>query len=243
MAIKNCSSKLIDFNIKHPLSARLMLAAVIFSLSLTTVFAAELKTTKEKFSYTIGHNIGQGFKREGISIDSKILMEAINDVLKDKKPRMSSQEMQKAIQEFQKLTVAKREEKGKQAKKAGDAFLAANKSKKGVKTLPSGVQYKVITAAKPNAKKPKVSDTIVAHYKGTLINGTVFDSSYQRNQPATFGVTKVIKGWQEILPMMSIGSKWQVFIPSELAYGSHGQGATIGPGEALIFDIELIEIK
>ena len=223
MTKKNCIS-----NPKNPNSPTLfalsfLLSLVLLGYSMTAVFAADLKTDKDKFSYTIGHNVGQGFKRENIDIDTKILMEAINDVLKGKKSQLSPQEMQKSIKAFQDKSVAKREQKGKQAKKDGEAYLAKNKSKKGVTTLPSGLQYKVITAGKTDAKKPKKTDKIVAHYKGTLINGKVFDSSYKRNQPATFGISNVIKGWQEALPLMSVGSKWQVFIPSELAYGSHGR--------------------
>ena len=120
-------------------------------------------------------------------------------------------------------------------------FLAENKSKDGITTLPSGVQYKVVMEGK--GKKPTAKDSVVAHYRGALIDGTEFDSSYSRGEPATFPVTGVIPGWQEILPMMPVGSKWQVFIPSELAYGTRGAGANIGPNETLVFDIELLEIK
>ena len=124
---------------------------------------------------------------------------------------------------------------------AGQAYLEANKKKEGVVTLPSGLQYKIITEGK--GKQPKSTDTVVAHYRGTLINGTEFDSSYKRNEPATFPVAGVIKGWQEALPLMKEGAKWQVYIPAELAYGPRGAGDVIGPNEVLVFDIELLSVK
>ena len=124
---------------------------------------------------------------------------------------------------------------------AGQAFLEANKKKEGVVTLPSGLQYKIITEG--TGKQPKSTDTVVAHYRGTLINGTEFDSSYKRNEPATFPVAGVIKGWQEVLPLMKEGAKWQVYIPAELAYGPRGAGDIIGPNEVLVFDIELLSVK
>ena len=155
--------------------------------------------------------------------------------------QVSMEEMQAAVMEMQKSQQAARQAKGEKAKKAGEDFLAANKKKKGVQTLKNGIQYKVIKKGK--GAKPKASDSVVAHYKGTLIDGTEFDSSYKRGQPATFGVGQVIQGWQEVLPLMAAGSKWQVFIPSDLAYGPRGAGPNIGPNETLVFDIELLEVK
>jgi len=151
------------------------------------------------------------------------------------------EEMQAAVMETQQAQQAARQAGGDKAKKAGEKFLAENKKKKGVKTLKSGIQYKVIKEGK--GAKPTAADSVVAHYKGTLVDGTEFDSSYKRGEPATFGVGQVIKGWQEVLPLMAAGSKWQVFIPSDLAYGEHGAGGSIGPNETLIFDIELLEVK
>jgi len=151
------------------------------------------------------------------------------------------EDMQAAVLELQKQQQAERQVRGEKAKKEGDAYLAKNKKQKGVVELPSGVQYKVIIEGK--GEKPKPTDTIVAHYKGTLIDGTEFDSSYKRGQPATFAVNQVIPGWQEILPMMPTGSKWQVVIPADKAYGARGAGANIGPNETLIFEVELLEIK
>jgi FKBP-type peptidyl-prolyl cis-trans isomerase FklB len=149
--------------------------------------------------------------------------------------------MQAAFQAQQKKDMEKQAAVAKKNLDAGQAFLEANKKKEGVVTLPSGLQYKVVTEGK--GKQPKSTDTVVAHYRGTLINGTEFDSSYQRNEPATFPVGGVIKGWQEALPLMKEGAKWQVYIPSDLAYGPRGAGGDIGPNEVLIFDIELLSVK
>ncbi|WP_455376532.1 FKBP-type peptidyl-prolyl cis-trans isomerase [Kaarinaea lacus] len=203
--------------------------------------AADLKTTKEKYSYAIGFQIGNGLKKDNVDVDVEALKQGVKDVLSGAKTKVSMEEMQAAVLEMQKAQQAAREVEGEKAKKAGADFLAANKKKKGVKTLKSGIQYKVIKEGK--GSKPTASDSVVAHYKGTLIDGTEFDSSYKRGQPATFGVGQVIKGWQEILPLMPSGSTWQVFIPSDLAYGPRGAGPNIGPNETLVFDIELLEVK
>lgn len=227
-------------NIKTKLAAAIYASILIVA---TPAFSADKLTTDEqKFSYAIGFQIGQNLKSQGLDkVDIKALSLAISDVLKDQKLKLSMDEMQQAFQSMQKKMLADRDAKGEKAKVAGEKFLAENKSKPGIKTLDNGIQYKVISEGKGD--KPKATDTVVAHYRGTLINGTEFDSSYKRGEPATFPLTGVIKGWQEVLPMMAIGSKWQVFIPSELAYGARGAGANIGPNETLIFDIELVEIK
>ncbi len=208
-----------------------------------TTFAADTKpsTEKEKFSYTIGFQIGQGFKRDNLDIDTKSMSQAIMDVMKNKAPQLTQDEMRAAMEGAQKKLTAARKVKADKSKAAGDKFLADNGKKDGVITRKSGLQYKVISTGK--GKQPKATDSITAHYKGTLINGTVFDSSYARGEPATFNVGQVINGWKEILPLMKEGDKWQVFIPSNLAYGERGQGGTIGPNEALIFDIELIKVN
>jgi len=156
-------------------------------------------------------------------------------------PQLSPDEMRSAMEGAQKKLAAARKIKADKAKSTGDKFLAKNSKKDGIITRESGLQYKVISTGK--GKQPKATDSITAHYKGSLINGTVFDSSYKRGEPATFNVSQVINGWKEILPLMKEGDKWQVFIPSDLAYGERGQGATIGPNEALIFDIELIKVN
>jgi FKBP-type peptidyl-prolyl cis-trans isomerase FklB len=203
--------------------------------------AGGLKTDKQKFSYTAGYQIGQNLKRQNLDLDSKTFSQGVQDAITNAKPRLKPEEMQAAVQAQQKKDMDKQAAVAKKNLDAGQAFLEANKKKDGVVTLPSGLQYKVVTEGK--GKQPKSTDTVVAHYRGTLINGTEFDSSYQRNEPATFPVGGVIKGWQEALPLMKEGSKWQVYIPSDLAYGPRGAGAGIGPNEVLVFDIELLSVK
>jgi FKBP-type peptidyl-prolyl cis-trans isomerase FklB len=222
----------------------LLLGLVAISFAVTAYAkepATGLKTDKQKFSYTVGFQLGQNLKRQNLDLDSKIVAEGIQHALTGATPKMSQEEMHASIQAYQKKEQEKVAALAKKNLDASHAFLEANKKKPGVVTLPDGLQYKVITEGK--GKKPKATDTVVANYRGTLINGNEFDSSYKRNKPATFPVEGVIKGWQEVLPLMKEGSKWQVYIPPELAYGEHGAGNAIGPNEALIFDIELISIQ
>ena len=201
-----------------------------------------LKNQKDKISYIIGMDIGTNLKKQSIDIDSNILAKGVKDALAGTKPLLTEQEIQETMMAFQKEMMAKQEEVGKKNKKEGEAFLAENKKKEGVKTLPSGLQYKVIKAG--TGKKPKLSDTVTAHYRGTLIDGTEFDSSYKRGQPATFPVSGgMIPGWTEALQLMEEGAKWQLFIPSNLAYGERGAGSVIGPNATLIFEVELISIQ
>jgi len=225
---------------------KILNCAVLVTIAITAPIVVEAadtpKTEKEKFSYAIGFQVGRSLKRDNITdVDVKSISQAIADVLNDAKLKISTEEMQAAITAQQKKMLAARNAKGEKAKKAGEEFLAKNKKAKGVKTLASGVQYKVIKAGK--GKKLEKTDTFEAHYEGKLLDGTVFDSSYKRDKPASFSLDGVIKGWQEVLPMMKVGDKWQVWIPSELAYGSRGAGNAIGPGETLVFDIELISTK
>lgn len=215
--------------------------AALLALHGASAFAAKPATDKEKFSYALGFQIGQGFKRDGIDVDTKVMSEAIDDVISGKQPQLSMDEMRGAMEAAQQAVLAKRAEMADKAKAAGTAFLAENKKKSDVKTLPSGLQYKVISSGK--GKQPGANATITAHYKGTLLDGRVFDSSYVRGEPATFNINQVIKGWQEILPLMHEGDKWQVYIPAELGYGERGSGNNIGPNETLIFDIELIKVN
>lgn len=206
---------------------------------------AALKTTIEKVSYGIGLNIGKNFKKDGVDVDLSLFMKGLKDALAGSKPLLSEAEIREAMTALQKELQAKQAERAKDAgeknKKVGETFLAENKKKEGVKTTKSGLQYKVIKAG--SGKTPKASDTVVTHYRGTLIDGTVFDNSYDRNEPATFPVGKVIKGWTEALQLMTVGSKWQLFIPSALAYSEEGYEPDIGPNAVLIFEIELIAIK
>jgi FKBP-type peptidyl-prolyl cis-trans isomerase FklB len=193
-----------------------------------------LKNQKDKVSYIIGMNIGNDLKRQSIDISPKILAEGVQQALAGSKPLLTEQEIQETMMAFQKEMMAKQKERG-------DAFLAENKKKEGVKTLPSGLQYKVIKAG--TGKKPKLNDTVMTHYRGTLIDGTEFDSSYKRGQPVSFLVSGVLPGWTEALQLMEEGAKWQLFIPSNLAYGERGAGGIIGPNATLIFEIELVSIQ
>ncbi len=193
-----------------------------------------LKNQKEKVSYIIGMDIGSNLKRQLIDVDPNIFAKGIKDALSGEKPLLTDQEIQETMIAFQKEMMEKQ-------KKRGEAFLAENKNKEGVKTLPSGLQYKVIKAG--TGKKPKLNDTVATNYRGTLIDGTEFDNSYKRGQPANFPVSGVIPGWTEALQLMEEGAKWQLFIPSNLAYGERGAGGAIGPNATLIFEIELISIQ
>jgi FKBP-type peptidyl-prolyl cis-trans isomerase FklB len=206
----------------------------------------ELKTQKEKLSYAIGFDVGNSLKKNELDVDPDIIGKAVKDVLSGGKPLMDEQEVRTTLVTVQKELQAKQQERakaqGEKNKKEGEAFLAKNKSAEGVKALPSGLQYKVLSEGK--GKSPKASDTVSVHYRGTLIDGTEFDSSYKRGQPATFSVNGVIKGWTEALQLMKEGSKWQLFIPANLAYGENGtQGGPIGPNAVLIFEVELISVK
>lgn len=205
----------------------------------------ELKTQKEKASYAIGLDIGNSLKKSNLEIDNASLNKGIKDALSGGKPLMTEQEMKETITALQKDMQAKQQAQAKVAgeknKKEGEEFLAANKKKDGVVTLPSGLQYKVIKSG--TGKTPKATDSVTVHYRGTLIDGTEFDSSYKRNQAATFPVNGVIAGWTEALQLMKEGDKWQLFIPSNLAYGERGAGSTIGPNSVLIFEVELMSVN
>ena len=204
-----------------------------------------LKTQKEKVSYSIGLDIGRNFKEREIDINPDLLLRGIKDALSGATPSMTDSEMREVMTAFQTELMAKMEADSKKAaeknKKEGEIFLAENKKKPGVVTLPSGLQYKILVDGK--GKKPALKDTVTAHYRGTLIDGTEFESSYKQGQPMTFAVARVIKGWTEVLQLMRVGSKWQVCIPANLAYGDRGQSREIGPNSTLIFEIELIEVK
>lgn len=203
--------------------------------------AQDLKSQKEKISYIIGMDMGKNLKGQSLDIDQAALVKGIKDALSGGKSSLTDEEIRETMAAFQKEMIAKRQALGEKNKKEGEIFLAENKKKKGVMTLPSGLQYKVITAGK--GKKPKPTDTVTVQYRGTLIDGTEFDSSYRRGQPATFPVNGVIPGWTEALGLMQEGAKWQIFVPSNLAYGEKGAGGQIGPNATLIFEVELISIQ
>jgi len=207
--------------------------------------APALKTDKEKLSYAMGMDLGNQLKSRAVDIDPAIFAQALKAALSGEKTLLTEVEAKTVIAELQKAILVKQAAEAKvvgtKNKTEGDAFMAANKAKEGVVTLPSGLQYKVITTG--TGPKPTLEQTVVCQYRGTLIDGKEFDSSYKRGQPATFPVNKVIKGWTEVLQLMPVGSKWQVFVPSDLAYGARGAGADIGPNATLIFEIELVAIK
>ena len=204
-----------------------------------------LKTPKDKFSYALGMNLGANLKRDSVDIDTAIFVRALKDTVTGGKTLLTDSEARAALTQLQTEVRGKQMEKMKLAgeanKKEGDSFLAANKTKEGIVTLPSGLEYKILTQG--TGPKPAATDTVVCNYRGTLINGTEFDSSYKRGQPATFPVSGVIKGWTEALQLMPVGSKWQLFLPAELAYGERGPSPEIGPNSTLVFEVELLSIQ
>lgn len=192
----------------------------------------------DKVSYALGLSIGNNFQNSGIKdlqIDS--FVNGLKAVLENTQPELSYDEAKQIINDF---FANLQQERLELNKKAGEEFLAINKEREGVTTLPSGLQFQVLTEG--DGPNPTETDKVKCHYQGTLINGTVFDSSYERGEPAVFGVNQVIPGWVEALQLMKVGSKWRLFIPSDLAYGEHGAGEAIEPNSALIFDVELLEI-
>src|SRR6267142_2027370 len=204
-----------------------------------------LKSQKDKTSYAMGMNIGTGLRKQGIDIDAAIMARGLRDSFSNGKTPLSEEEVHNILTQLQNDIRKKQQElaqvAGEANKKQGVAFLEANKTKEGVVILPSGLQYKVLQAG--NGPKPAATDTVVCNYRGTLLDNTEFDSSYKRGQPATFPVSGVIKGWTEALQLMPVGSKWQLFIPADLAYGDRGAGGQIGPGSTLIFEVELLSIQ
>jgi FKBP-type peptidyl-prolyl cis-trans isomerase FklB len=204
-----------------------------------------LKTQKDKVSYAMGMNFGTGFRKQSIDIDPAILARGVRDALSNGKTLLTEDEARAILTQLQSDLRKKQQDAAQQVgeanKKQGLAFLEANKAKEGVVVLPSGLQYKVLQEG--TGPKPAATDQVVCNYRGTLLDGTEFDSSYKRGQPATFPVTGVIKGWTEALQLMSVGSKWQLFVPAELAYAERGAGGQIGPNATLIFEVELISIK
>jgi len=218
---------------------------LILALQVSAEEPLVLKSQKDRVSYIIGMEIGKNFKKQSVDIDPGLLTRGLKDAISGEKPLLTEQEIQETMAAFQKEMMAKQEELakklGEKNKKEGEAFLAKNKEKEGVKTLPSGLQYIVSKAG--TGKKPGINDSVTTHYRGTLIDGTEFDSSYKRGQPVTFPVSGVIPGWTEALQLMEEGAKWQLFIPSHLAYGERGTGGVIGPNATLIFEIELLSVQ
>lgn len=204
-----------------------------------------LTTPREKASYALGYNLGRNLKGQEVDVDPNIVVQAIKDAYAGTPSLMTDDEIRAALTELQQSTRAKLEAKSKEMsdenEKAGAAFLAANKTKEGVVTLPSGLEYKILKQG--TGPKPTSADTVVCNYRGTLIDGKEFDSSEKHGQAATFPVGGVIKGWTEALQLMPVGSKWELFVPASLAYGDRGAGPLIAPGSTLIFEVELLSIK
>jgi FKBP-type peptidyl-prolyl cis-trans isomerase FklB len=205
-----------------------------------------LTTQTQKLSYALGMGLGKNLKRDSVDIDPAILLRGLKDAMAGNKLLLTDDESKAAITALQTEIRSKEIAKAKAAslenKMKGDAFLAENKTKDGVVTLPSGLQYKIISAG--SGPKPTADDTVVCNYRGTLVDGTEFDSSYKRGQPLKIPVGRVIKGWTEAMQLMPVGSKWQLFIPSDLAYGEQGApGSPIGPNSTLIFEVELVSIE
>lgn len=207
--------------------------------------AAIPSSQKEKFSYALGTTIGQNLKSQPVEVDLETLLRGVRDAHAGAKLLLSEQEMTDAMNRARQEAMAKQQEQqkgaGEKNKREGDAFLAQNKARAGVTTLPSGLQCEEL---KPGTgAMPKATDTVTTHYRGTLIDGTEFDSSYKRNEPASFAVTGVIRGWTEALQLMKVGAKWKLYIPASLAYGEQQRGPVIGPNSVLVFEIELLAIK
>src|SRR6184192_4504129 len=202
----------------------------------------QLKDQKDKVSYSIGMNIGFNLSRQKVDINPDILAAGIKDSIAGK-PQLTQDQVKDVMAQFEKDMEQKQKQAGEKNKTEGAKFLEENKKKPGVKTTASGLEYKV--EKEGSGPQPKPTDMVTVNYRGTLIDGTEFDSSYKRGQPATFPVTGVIKGWTEALQLMPVGSKWQLFVPSDLAYGDRGADprSGIGPGATLIFDVELLSIQ
>ncbi len=237
--------------------------AFVFCMTLLTVFGAAaqdhtggkspavLESDLDKMSYVIGLQFGSSMREVGMEVSLSALSAAIEDALKDREPALSEEEMTAAQGKLREVVTAKREEMMKKQQEenaaagakntaAAEAFLKENGAREGVKTTASGLQYEVITEG--DGPNPKASDTVTVNYKGSLIDGTVFDSSYERGEPATFQVGQLIPGWVEALPMMKVGSKWKLYIHPDLGYGDRDMGK-ITPGSLLVFEMELLEIK
>ena len=216
----------------------LFLSLILFNLS---VGAAETQPqADEKLSYAIGVLFGRNMALD-VNVNTDAFLQGVRDVLTDAKLKYTPEEMQQVVNSFREQQLKTQQQAGQANVAAGQAFLDANAKKPGITVLPSGLQYRVIKAG--TGPKPKGTDTVVVHYRGTLIDGKEFDSSYSRGEPTPLRLDGVIKGWQEAVTLMPVGSKWEIFLPPALAYGERGAGNMIGPNTSLIFEIELLEIK
>lgn len=218
---------------------------VVCAVTLTTIAMPsgaserfEPKTDTEKNSYSVGYDIGRSLSHQFVDIEATATAQGLKDALRGEAPALPDQEILQRFVELRKLSAQKIPEKNL---KASEAFLAKNKHEKGITTTTSGLQYRILK--KGSGKQPTLEDTVTVNYRGMLIDGTEFDSSYKRNQPASFPVKGVIAGWTEALQLMNVGAKWILYIPAKLAYGERGAGSLIGPNAALIFEVELLSIS
>ncbi len=225
----------------------LIMSALCFGVMTVAASAQQTKiaTRVDSASYSIGWDIGNSLKAQSISITPSLLAQGILDALEGKTGALTNDQVQEIIMSLREEMAAKAQghmqQMGEENKRAGDAFLAQNKQKKGVVTLPSGLQYEVVKEG--NGPLPKATDKVTVHYTGRLIDGTVFDSSIERGEPTSFQVNGVIRGWTEALQLMKTGSQWKLFIPADLAYGAQGAGGAIGPNAVLVFDVELLKVN
>ncbi len=224
-------------NNRHLKCISCLLLCIVLSLPAT----AAIETDRQKLSYSMGMYFTLTALQQNADLDTQAFMEAVRDVLEERVPQMSTDEVQTLLANYQEKIINQQRQQVTINRKAGAAFLAENKQKEGVTTLSSGLQYKIIESS--DGEKPAADSTVAVNYQGKLIDGTVFDSSYVRGEAATFSLQQVIQGWQEAIPMMTVGSKWQIYVPADLAYGDRQASELITPGSTLIFDIELLSIK
>lgn len=221
------------------------LAMGLFFITACNAEQVSLDTKEAKQSYSVGHSIGTNLKSQNLEINPTWVATGLKDAISGKS-QLPPEDIKKILGDFQQEQVKKQQEKfaklSEANKKEGEAFLSKNKKAKGVVSLKSGLQYKVLSKGSGSVS-PKKTNEVKVHYKGTLIDGTVFDSSYTRNEPVTFKLNQVIPGWTEGLQYMKVGDHWQLFVPSELGYGDHGAGGVIGPNATLVFEVKLLEIK
>ena len=222
-------------------TAVLSICFILCLLSFAAHAAVELKTDKQKLSYALGAYFSQGVKQQNVDLDIPTFLQAVEDSLNKAPLQMNESEIETVLNQYKEKLASERNAVAGTNKSAGQKFLETNKTKEGIVTQPSGLQYKIIKEG--TGAKPTSESNVKVNYQGTLIDGKVFDSSYERGEPVSFNLNQVIKGWQEVLPLMSVGSKWQVFIPPDLAYGERGAGGAIGPNATLIFEIELMGIN
>lgn len=219
-------------------------STLLFSVPVLAGDKTELIDEKARLSYSIGYQVGGDFRKQEIEISPEFLVQGVQDALTERDPAMTPAEMRAVLTDLNSRIAAAKEEKKMQKAKAvlleGQMFLERNSGKKGVMVLPSGLQYEVIKAG--TGTSPRVTDTVTVHYRGTLIDGTEFDSSFKRNKPATFSLDRVIKGWTEGLQLMKAGGSYRLFVPPDLAYGEAGAGGLIGPNSTLVFEVELLSI-